>query len=247
MNSSARNQLPESSERLSCCVEMTISSEKIKYKRQAKISLDINFSIEKKELPLGQILVGITRGRLSLKIENGTMPLRKRGLVAILPSEINIKHTKTETSKQSSSAERSIQGQIGLGNKSGFSLTIGPKKTTGKEHSSTVTDEYSVIEAQVMAGGSAKEPFWDFEIKTGKEALRGGKIGENLGEINISKKPCKIDAFFNTNSRSLWISGSEGIWPSNMNDSNRATRQVVIWMWLISKIDPYLNYQSIEC
>ena len=231
----------------SCCVEMTISSEKIKYKHQAKVFLDINFFVEEEELPLGYILVGITKGRLSLKIENGLMPLEKRGLIATLPLEIEIKRTEGKTFKQSNSAEESLQSQVMLGNKSRLSLTNAAKQTTAKERSGTATDEYPVIEAQVWAGGNERKPFWDFEIKTGQEVLKGGRCGENLGEIDISETPCKINAVFNTRSRFLWVSGSEGIWPSNMNDSNRAVRKLVIWKWLKSKVDPHLNYQSIEC
>ena len=247
MSISAINQLLEGPERPSFCVDMTISSEKVKYKPQAKVYLDINFFIEEKELPLGRVLVGITKGRLSLKIENGTMPLEKRGLVATLPLEIEIKHTETKTFKQSDSAEESVQGQVGLGTKNRLSLTDAAKQTTAKEHSGTATNEYPVIEAQVWAGGNEEKPFWDFEVKTGQGALKGGRLSENLGEINISKKPCKIDAVFNTRPRFLWVSGSEGIWPSNMNDSNRAIRKLIIWKWLKSKVDPYLNCQTMEC
>ena len=247
MSISATDQLLESPERSSCCVDMKISSEKVKYKPQASVYLDINFFIEERELPLGRVMFGVTRGRLSLKIENGTMPLRKRGLIATLPLEIEVKHTETMVSKQSDSAEGSVQGQVGVGIKNKLSLTGAAKQTTAKEHSGTATDEYPMVEAQIWAGGNEKEPFWDFEIKTGQRALKGGRIGESLGEINISGKPCKVDAVFNTRPRFLWVSGSEGVWPSNMNDSNRAVRKLVIWKWLKSSVDPYLNCQSFEC
>ena len=200
-----------------CCMDMTISSDSVSGTLNKRaLLLDIDFFEEKAELPLGHFSVGLKRGSLSLAIKNGQMPVRRRGLNATIPTQADSREIDSDNDPY-------------------------PNESSGGG-----TNNYTITKVQISTGSYEVSPRWDFEVKGSVEFLKGGRLAEVLGEIRFTDNPCKVDAVFVTHPRDLWISGSDGIWPSNMNGSNRAVRKLLIWRWLKSRFKPILNQITLE-
>lgn len=225
------------------CVEMVLRARE-KMQAEATLFLDINFFEEELSVALGKLRVGINRGRLTLKLVNGRMPLSERGMTTAIPLQVPFKRTESDTSKHLSSVEATLRGSVSIGDKLSVTAGESAKRGSVKESASAATEEYSYNKAHVSAGRSQYQPFWDFRT-TFHEALRGGRFDEKLGKVVIADQPCSVDAVFTTASRDLSIPGAEGIWPSDMINNNRAIRRIVIWKWL-SRVHPHLNSVHLE-
>lgn len=226
------------------CVEIVLRSYK-KTRSEATLLLDINFFEEEISVALGKLRVGINRGRLTLSLVNGRMPLAKRGMLTEFPLQVTVKINKNNTSKYSRTEEAMLRGDVSILNNPGVTAGTSNKLGSVEESTSIATEEYSYNKVYVSAGGFESHPFWDFRAITQHESLYGGRFDEKLGKVVITDRLCSVDAVFKTASRNLLISGAEGIWPSDMTNNNRAIRRLVIWKWL-SRVHRHLCSAHLE-
>jgi hypothetical protein len=226
----------------SFCVEMEFGLKNID-QESSRLFVCINFFREEFKLPLGLLYVGIVKGLLKLRLKNAEMPLKDRGSTAKLNPYISKKRTSKDGTKTSEKYEAGVSGKFG---KSGADISPSIKNVGGSEQSGEIDDAFSFDDYQVSAGGTKESPHWFYEVKTKENYLKGKFDNQNLGLVKITEKPSSMEAIFKASSRDLHITGTEGIWPSDMNNQNRIVRKIVILKWLKNKIKPYLAHESIS-
>lgn len=211
------------------CVNMEIKRGRAS-RGKVDLLLDIHFFVAEKTILLGTVRVGITRGRLELGITNRVLPFKTRKPEIEIPGSLDTKRTESWGREKAEKRGAGAKGDLGADNKIGVSIRGAAESSKG--WSEMKTDEVTAAKRLISHGGDETQPFWEFETDGINPTLLGGIRQQELGNVEITGHPCQIKACFRTRKRSLWISGSEGIWPSDMNKSNLAARRLVIRKWL---------------
>lgn len=108
---------------------------------------------------------------------------------------------------------------------------------------------------QVTTKGSEENPAWVFEVETGEPDLKGllkpdlkGLLkNASLGTLNVTAKPCRVEATFEVSKRDVYLSDAEGLWPQNISRNKKAVLERMIALRLLeSKLKPYLSQAQLQ-
>lgn len=144
--------------------------------REVELHLTIRFGEQTIQLPHGgQVVFGLKRGELKLKLAHGRMPLERMGLTA--PFQIDI--------------EVEEQFQEGTGKEASLSKDMSIKLTG----SSSSTDKVQYKIYQVWTKGTEVEPIWIFAAQI-QDLLSGSLRQERLGTVEVEGNPCMVAATF---------------------------------------------------
>jgi len=143
---------------------------------EVELHLTIRFGEQIIKLPNGaQVVFGLKRGELKLKLSQCRMPLEKMGLTAPFQVEIEVE----EQYQEGSGKEASLSKDLGI-------------KLTG---SSSSTDKVQYKIYQVWSKGTEVEPVWVFAAQV-QSLLSGGLQQERLGSVAVEGNPCMVAATF---------------------------------------------------
>lgn len=110
------------------------------------------------------------------------------------------------------------------------------------ELSPSQTPPQSAIACQVFSEGTARAPIWIWQSQTSTSVLRGSLQQTKLGTVQVTGKPCQIDAVFTVSAAQVYLTGAEGLWPHHINPNQLAIleRKLVWFLWR-SRLQPYLS------
>jgi hypothetical protein len=211
------------------------------------LHLWIYFSTTLVKTKFGDIALRVKRCRLCLHLSNATIPLKDRGLKAVMPLKsartIETVRSHTDSAARGSdlkaSAELSAEGPT-------ISGGLGSSQSWKTKNEDVLKCQYSFVAAQVQAGGTETKPCWDFCDETGGGALLGGIDDQYLGKLTLSGEPCKIRGSIETSPRDIVLEGRSGVFPASLNDSDRAVRLLLFLGCLKGYVNPYLCERCYE-
>ena len=100
----------------------------------------------------------------------------------------------------------------------------------------------SSIECQVLSYGEAESPVWMWQGKMGMSVLQGSLSQTKLGTVQVTDKPCCIEAVFTVSPGDVYLTSVEGLWSHTISPNQLAVleRKLVLFL-LESKLKPYLS------
>lgn len=200
--------------------------------RQIDLFLTIRFNEHWYDLPGGRIRFGINGGQLTLRLENGEIPLDLLDLSGPLNLEVSIKRTKKDTKKGKKGVKVSAQGG---------------EVAQENEEASEYSDEISFTTCQVTTRGTSTNPVWVFEEKQEERVLKGLLKSIKLATMNILAKPCIIRAEFDISNKNIQITGSEGVWFQDIKPEKRITMdRLIVDRLLKEKFQSHLSEQVLK-
>ena len=217
--------------RLPNCLSMDIKGERIfrfpnlfakrdEYK-QIDLFLTIRFNEHWYDLPGGRIRFGINGGQLTLKLENGEIPLDLIDLSGPFNLAVSVKRVKKDTTKGKKGVKVSAQGG---------------EISQESEETAEYSDEISFIACQVTTKGTNTNPVWVFEEKQEERVLKGLLKSAKLATMNILAKPCVVRAEFDISNKNIQITDFEGIWFQNITPGKRITIDRMIVNALLKEV-----------
>ncbi len=109
------------------------------------------------------------------------------------------------------------------------------------------TDQSQVTPFQVTTKGSVENPTWVFEVETGKPGLKGLLKNVKLGTLDVTAKPCCIEATFEVSPQDVYLTEDEVLWPQNISKKRRVViERAIVSCFLKRKLKPYLSRQELR-
>jgi uncharacterized protein YjbI with pentapeptide repeats len=110
------------------------------------------------------------------------------------------------------------------------------------ELSPSQTPSQSSIACQVFPAGTERAPTWLWQGKTSTSVLRGSLQQTKLGTVQVTGKPCRIDAVFTVSADRVYLTGAEGLWPHHISPNQLAIlERKLVFFLLRSRLQPYLS------
>lgn len=206
---------------------------------QVELHLTINFNEQWQNIIGGRVKLGLKGGELRLKLYNGTMPYESRELTGLLAFSIK----KTRQEQAGRKTQSGIKAELSnVAVVPAMSAKAEAKASAGTEQTQEITDEFQFTTCQITTKGSEENPAWAFAVKTGEPVLKGLLNQASLGILNVSAKPCLVEATFEISKRDIYLTDAEGLWPSDISRNKRAVLERAIALHLLqSKFQPYLS------
>jgi hypothetical protein len=206
---------------------------------QIKLLLNLRFNEHIEPLLDGRLKFGIKGGELSLKLQNCTISLPSGSLgkpfklaVQSLPNDKKQQQTKD---KQSSVEDTLSE-----------SKSVDKSKITQAE-TATKTDNSQLIYCQITTKGVEENLAWVFALKTDQPTLQGIIKNVILATIDITAKPCRVEAVFSVSAQDIYITESEGLWSENISKKRKIIIQrAIVHRLLKRKLKPYLSRQEMR-
>jgi uncharacterized protein YjbI with pentapeptide repeats len=104
------------------------------------------------------------------------------------------------------------------------------------------TSQLQPIGCQVFATGEEQSPVWVWQGQTGSSVLQGSLKQVKLGTVQVTGKPCSIEAVFTVSPSDVYLTSAEGLWSHTISPNQLAVleRKLVLFL-LESRLQPYLS------
>jgi hypothetical protein len=205
---------------------------------QIDLILNIHFGEHEEEIHYGSgnVIFGIKRGELKIKLTNGEVPLKNIKLKGEFQTVVE-----TEVQEERGSENQGAV-QVGIKNRE----ITSSRKTAQKKSEKVKNTEYQVR----TGGGNLNEPSWIFEVKTNQEILEGLLQDAELATIDVKSKPCSLEATFGVKkTEDIFITNGELLWSKNITKKKIAVIERGIVRLLLNEIinqQPYLSYVKLK-
>ncbi|MFB8788014.1 MAG: hypothetical protein U7123_04030 [Potamolinea sp.] len=208
---------------------------------QIKLLLSLRFSEHLEPLLGGRIKFGLKGGELSLKLKNCTISLPSGALGKSF--KLSVKALPKDKKRQQSDTN---QGGV---EDSLIEMKLGNQANIAQNETAKITDS-RLISCQITTKGSEESLAWVFALKTVKtdEPILQGMIRNAiLATINVTAKPCRIEAIFSVSAEDVYITEAEGLWPENISKKRKIVIQrAIVHRLLKRKLKPYLSRQELR-
>jgi hypothetical protein len=196
-------------------------AENLQQPQQIKLYLTIQFKEQRELLVGGHIKFGLKGGKLRVKLKNAEIPLTSNQL--------------------GRSYELAVQKK-----KPPASILPIPGVKANLQTTETI-EPLQFISCKVAVRGTPNRPVWVFEVDKGGSVLKGVLKNTALATLDITEKPCYIEATFEVAPRDIYLSEAEGLWPRNISKKKSAViERAIIRRFLEQKLSPYLSRQAIR-
>lgn len=203
---------------------------------QLNLYLTLQFKEQRELLLGGRFKFGLKGGKLSLKLENCEFPLESRHLSGFIKLIVQ-----QERQQQQGNENQSRREPFLPENKPTVQGNLATQKTTER------TDKFQFIVCQVTTNNSEENPAWVFEVETDEAVLKGILNKAKLGTLNVTAKPCRVEATFEVSPQDVYMTEAEGLWPKNISKKRKAVIERAIIRHLIErKLKPYLSRQELR-
>lgn len=206
---------------------------------QIKLLLNLRFNEHWEQSLGGRFKFGLKGGELSLKLKNCTisLPSGALGKSFKLAAQTLPNDKKQQQAKANQDALEEALPEI----KSGDQGKISQSETAKK------TDNSQLISCQITTKGSEENLAWVFVLKTEEPILQGIIKNVILATINVTAKPCRVEAVFSVSAQDVYITESEGLWSENISKKRRIVIQrAIVHRLLKRKLKPYLSRQEMR-
>jgi len=210
---------------------------------QINLYLTLQFNEQREILPGGRLKFGLKGGELRIKLVNGKIPLTSGELGSSFKLAVHQDRQQQEGKSNQSGIETSL-GE----SKPGIHTNPSTKKTAGKtDQIQFVACQVQFVACQVTTKGSPENPTWVFKVEAGEPVLKGLLKNVKLGTLNVTAKPCRVEATFEVSPRDVYITEAEGLWPKNISRKRSAViERAIIRRFLERKLKPYLSRQQLQ-
>ena len=194
---------------------------KLQQPQQIKLYLTIQFKEQRELLVGGHIKFGLKGGKLRVKLKNAEIP--------------------TSSNQLGRSYELAVQKK----KKTANILPI-PEIPANLPTTET-TEPLQFISCKVAVRGTPTRPIWVFEVDKGGSVLKGVLKNTALATLDITSKPCYLEAIFEVAPRDIHLSEAEGLWPKNISKKKSVViERAIIRRFLELKLSPYLSRQTMR-
>jgi hypothetical protein len=108
----------------------------------------------------------------------------------------------------------------------------------------TETKSVQFISCKVAVRGTPTRPIWVFAVDKGGSVLKGTLKNTTLATIDITSKPCYIEAIFEVAPRDIHLSEAEGLWPKNLSKKKSVViERAIVRRFMEQNLAPYLSRQ----
>ncbi len=199
---------------------------------QLKLHLTIQFKEQRELLVGGYIKFGLKGGRLRVKLKNAEIPLASKQLGRSFELAVQKKRQPQEASINQSNIEDSLPDQPGV---------------TTNEPQTVETEQSQLISCQVSVKGTPNRPVWVFEVDKGGSVLKGILKNTVLATLDITAKPCYIEATFEVSPRDVHLSEAEGLWQKDISKKKSVViERAIARRFLEKELKPYLSRQALR-
>jgi hypothetical protein len=95
--------------------------------------------------------------------------------------------------------------------------------------------------------GSKENPVWVFGVDKDELVLRGLLKNALLTNLNVTAKPCAVEATFQVLPRDVYLTEAEGLWPKNISKKKIVViERAIARRFLERKLKPYLSRQILR-
>ncbi len=199
---------------------------------QVNLYLTLQFNEQRELLIGGQLKFGLKGGELRLKLENAKIPLEFRNLAGSLELFVH----KERQHQESSESQSGIKASLATSNpevKANLEL-----KKTGK---------FQCLVCQITHQGLEENPTWFFEVGKGEPVLKGLLKDAKLATMNVTAKPCCVEATFEVSPQDVYMTEAQGLWSKNISKKRSAViERALIRHFLERKLKPYLSRQKLR-
>lgn len=210
---------------------------------QIDLHLTINFNEQWQDMRVGRIKFGLSGGELRLNLKNGEIPYNLRKL----NSELQLEITKERQQQASQESKQGTEGSLEANINPLRLVKVVMKGILERKASAGRTDKFQFTAAQVTTKGLPDKPVWVFEDKTGESVLLGSLIQAQLGTMEVTDKPCQVEARFEVSLRDVKLTDAEGLWPPGVSDEKKAALdRGLVKLLLRHKFKPYLSRQVLH-
>ncbi|GAB4201503.1 MAG: hypothetical protein Fur006_53990 [Coleofasciculaceae cyanobacterium] len=133
-------------------------------------------------------------------------------------------------------------GRLNIQLVNGEILPVPPQSSDVVQLSPKYPSQLQSIECQILTQGTAQSPVWIWQGKTGMSVLQGSLKQVELATVQVTGKPCCIEAVFTVSPSDIYLTSAEGLWPHSITPNQLAIleRKLVLFL-LESKLQPYLS------
>lgn len=193
---------------------------KLQQRQQIKLYLTIQFKEQRELLVGGHIKFGLKGGKLRVKLKNAEIPASSNQLGRSYELAVHKKKPSANISQKSA-------------------IPANPQTST--------TEQLQFISCKVAVRGTSTRPVWVFEVDKGGSVLKGVLKNTALATLDITAKPCYIEAIFEVAPRDIHLSEAEGLWPKNISKKKSVViERAIIRRFLEQKLSPYLSRQTMH-
>ncbi|MGB5961838.1 MAG: hypothetical protein WBG73_14315 [Coleofasciculaceae cyanobacterium] len=184
--------------------------------QQIKLYLTIQFKEQRELLVGGHIKFGLKGGKLRVKLKNAAIPATSDQLGRSYELAVH-KKPPLASIPQNSEIPVNLPSQ---------------------------TNELQLISCKVAVRGTPTRPVWIFQVDKDGSVLKGVLKNTSLATLDITEKPCYIEATFEVAPRDIHLSEAEGLWPKNISKKKSVViERAIIRRFLELKLSPYLSRQ----
>jgi hypothetical protein len=189
--------------------------------QQIKLYLTIQFKEQRELLIGGHIKFGLKGGKLRVKLKNAEIPASSNQL--------------------GRSYELAVHKKQPL-------VSIPQNSEIPANLPSTQTSEpLQLISCKVAVRGTPTRPVWIFQVDKDGSVLKGVLKHTELATLDITEKPCYIEATFEVAPRDIHLSEAEGLWPKNISKKKSVViERAIICRFLELNLSPYLSRQTMR-
>jgi hypothetical protein len=206
---------------------------------QIKLLLNLRFNEHIEPLLNGSIKFGIKGGELSLKLQNCSISLPS--VPVGKPFKLAVQALPNEKNQQQAKANKGALEDTLFESKSADKTKI-PQTETAKKN-----DNSPVISCQISTKGSEENLAWVFALKSDEQVLQGIIKNVVIATIDVTGKPCRLEAVFSVSAQDVYITESEGLWSENISKKRRSIIQrAIVHRLLKRKLKPYLSRQEMR-
>jgi hypothetical protein len=197
-----------------------------------KLHLTLQFREQRELLVDGHIKFGLKGGELRLKLKNAQVPLAS----SELEHSFKLSAHKTKQNQEATEAPIDVKAE----SQPGVKADPNTNKTTG-------SDSFPCLSCQVAQMGSKENPVWVFGVDKDELVLRGLLKNALLTNLNVTAKPCSVEATFQVLPRDVYLTEAEGLWPKNISKKKIVViERAIARRFLERKLKPYLSRQILR-
>ncbi len=200
---------------------------------QLKLHLTIQFKEQRELLVGGYIKFGLKGGKLRVKLKNAEIPVASKQLGRSYELAVQKKKQPQNVSINQSNIEAGSPDQPGV--------------TTNSPNKTVETEQLPLISCQVSVKGTPDRPVWVFEVDKGGSVLKGILKNTVLATLDITAKPCDIEATFEVSPRDVHLSEAQGLWPKEISKKKSVViERAIARRFLEKELKPYLSRQALR-
>lgn len=203
---------------------------------QIKLYLTLQFNEHEEQLPKSRIHFGLKGGTLKVKLENGKIDLASPGLNGSFELSRQQEQPNQESSDYQSRVTVSLRER-----KPDVNANLDTRHPAEKtKHSSFSQPEDSVQ-------GSEENPTWVFVGEKDQPVLKGLLQPTLLGTLQVTAKPCRVEATFCVAPQDIYITHTEGLLPQTTGKKKEVVIEQAIARRLFKgKLRPYVSRQELR-